>query len=121
MKELRRTLLLSYDTWFSYVIIAIGGGISFDEFKRNDVMSIAIMSKHSNRERQEPSSQWVVMAEQLIDKFVGKNMSMTYKFDNLTIDIPRAHGPNGNQIGSAQWIINGKIIITTETYEGKRE
>jgi hypothetical protein len=75
------------------------------------------MSEHSIQERQETSSQWVGMAGQLIDKFVGKNMSMTYDFDNLTINIPKAQGPDGNPIGSAEWIINGKIIITTETYD----
>ena len=100
----------------------MGGGISSDEFKRNDVISIAFMNEHSIRERQDTSSQWAQMAGQLIDKFVGKNMSMTYKFDNLTIDLPKAQGPDGSQIGSAQWIINGKIIITTETYDkSKRE
>ena len=26
---------------------------------------------------------------QLVDKLVGKNMAMTYNFDNLTIDIPK--------------------------------
>jgi hypothetical protein len=90
---------------------------SLDEFKRNDVMYIAFMNEQSNKERQETSGQWAGMAGQLIDKFVGKNMSMTYNFDNLTIDIPKAQGPDGNRIGSAQWIINGKIIITTETYD----
>jgi hypothetical protein len=80
------------------------------------------MNEHSNKERQEASGEWVGMAGQLIDKFVGKNMSMTYNFENLTIDIPKAQGPDGNRIGSAQWIINGKIIITTETYDkSKRE
>ena len=66
------------------------------------------------------SNQWTGMVGQPIDKFVGKNMSMTYKFDNLTIDIPKAEGPNGNQMGGARWIINGKIIITTETYDKSR-
>jgi hypothetical protein len=44
-------------------------------------------------------------------------MSLTYDFDNLTIDIPNAHGPGGDYVGSAKWIINGKIVITTETYD----
>jgi hypothetical protein len=93
-----------------------------DEFKRNDVMHITFMNEQSNKERQETSDHWAAMAGQLIDKFVGKNMSMTYNFENLTIDIPKAQGPDGNRIGSAQWIINGKIIITTETYDkSKRE
>jgi hypothetical protein len=57
------------------------------------------------------------MTGQLIDKFVGKNMSMTYDFDNLTINIPKAQGQEGSTIGSAEWIIKGKITITTEAYD----
>jgi hypothetical protein len=44
-------------------------------------------------------------------------MSMTYEFDNLTIDIPSARGPGGTDIGGAEWKINGKVTITTETYQ----
>jgi len=33
---------------------------------------------------------WAEIIEQLIDKLVGKNMSMTYDFQKLTIDVPRA-------------------------------
>ena len=52
-----------------------------------------------------------------IQEFVGKNMSMTYDFQKLTIDIPKAEGPGGKHIGSVQWAINGRIIITTEAYD----
>ena len=44
-------------------------------------------------------------------------MSMTYNFDNLVIDIPRAEGPGGQSIGSAKWTINGRLIITTEAHK----
>ena len=54
---------------------------------------------------------------QLTDKLTGKNMSMTYEFENFTIDIPSARGPGGRDIGSAEWKINGKIIITTEAFK----
>jgi hypothetical protein len=42
---------------------------------------------------QETSNQWAGIAGQIIDKLIGKNMSMTYDFQKLTIDIPKAEGP----------------------------
>jgi hypothetical protein len=44
-------------------------------------------------------------------------MSMTYEFGDLTIDIPSARGPGGKDIGGVEWKINGKITVTTETYQ----
>ncbi len=44
-------------------------------------------------------------------------MSMTYDFQNLIIDIPKAEGPGGKLMGSVQWTINGKITITSEAYD----
>jgi hypothetical protein len=66
---------------------------------------------------QETSNQWAGIAGQIIDKLIGKNMSMTYDFQKLTIDIPKAEGPGGKHMGSVQWTINGKIIITSEAYD----
>jgi hypothetical protein len=66
---------------------------------------------------QETSNQWAGIAVQIIDKLIGKNMSMTYDFQKLTIDIPKAEGPGGKHMGSVQWTINGKIIITSEAYD----
>ena len=43
-------------------------------------------------------------------------MSMTYDFQHLTIDMPKAEGPGGD-IGNVLWTINGKITITCEAYE----
>jgi hypothetical protein len=64
----------------------------------------------------ESTNKWAEIAEELIDRIVGKNMSMTYDFQHLTIDMPKAEGPGGH-MGSVQWIINGKITITCEAYE----
>lgn len=89
--------------------------------KGNDAIFITIMNERSIKKRQETSSQWGGTAGQLIDNFVNKKMSMAYDFDNLTIDIPKAHGPNGDYIGSAKWVINGKIVITTETYDKSKD
>jgi hypothetical protein len=66
---------------------------------------------------QRPPDKWAELIEQLIDRLIGKNMSMTYDFQKLTIDIPKAEGPGGEHIGSVQWTINGKIIITSEVYD----
>jgi hypothetical protein len=63
------------------------------------------------------SSHWSEVVGQLMEKITGKNMSMIYEFDNLTIDIPSARGPGGRDLGGVQWKINGKVTITTETYQ----
>jgi len=64
----------------------------------------------------ESTNKWAEIAGQLIDRIVGKNMSMTYDFQHLAIDMPKAEGPGG-YMGSVQWTINGKITITCEAYE----
>ena len=63
------------------------------------------------------SSHWTEVVGQLMEKLTGKNMSMNYEFDDLTIDIPSARGPGGRDLGGVQWKINGKFTITTETYQ----
>ena len=63
------------------------------------------------------ANHWAEVIGQLMEKLTGKNMRMTYEFDDLTIDIPSARGPGGQDIGGAEWKINGKITITTETYQ----
>ena len=47
-------------------------------------------------------------------------MSMTYDFQHLTIDMPKAKGPDGMHMGSVQWTINGRITITCEAYEKEK-
>ena len=64
----------------------------------------------------ESTNKWAEIAGQLIDRLVDKNMSMTYDFKQLTIDMPKAEG-SGGHVGSVLWTINGKITITCEAYE----
>jgi hypothetical protein len=47
----------------------------------------------TDKPTQETPNQWAEIAGQIIDKLIGKNMSMTYDFQKLTIDIPKAEGP----------------------------
>ena len=60
------------------------------------------------------ASEWSELIKELIDKLTGKDMAVTYEFSNLEIDMPRASGPGGKEIGSAKWKINGKFVISTE-------
>jgi hypothetical protein len=87
-------------------------------------ITTTIMSQNTNysnekrqQQQQQGSSQWAEVIGQVFDKITGKNMSMTYNFDNLVIDIPRAEGPGGQSIGSAKWTINGRLILTTEAHK----
>ena len=60
------------------------------------------------------ASQWVEMLTQLVDKITGKDVSITYRFDNLQINVPKATGPKGQELGSAKWNINGKVVIHSQ-------
>ena len=51
-----------------------------DEFKSNEVVSIKFMKRQPNEEDLETSGQWAWMTGLIIDKFIGKTMSMTYDF-----------------------------------------
>jgi hypothetical protein len=71
----------------------------------------------SSQDLQQASSQWAEIVGQLFDRLTGKGASVTYSFDNLVIDLPKAQGPGGQDMGSAKWTVNGKVIITAETHE----
>ena len=60
---------------------------------------------------------WTELVSQLIDKLTGKDLAITYEFDGLEIEIPKATGPGGKEIGSAKWKIDGKIVISTEVQD----
>lgn len=53
------------------------------------------------------------MVEKILDKLVSKDVAVTYTFDHLQIDVPQARGPGGKDLGSAKWIVDGKIVIAT--------
>jgi hypothetical protein len=69
------------------------------------------------QQQQQSSSQWSEMIGQVIEKLTGKNMSTTLSFEDLEVDIPRAQGPGGRDLGSAKWTINGKLVWTTEAHK----
>ena len=57
---------------------------------------------------QSQSSHWTEVVGQLMENLTGKNMSMTYEFDDLTIDIPSARGPGGRD---SWWRYNGRLMV----------
>ena len=71
------------------------------------------MNEHTSSQ----SSHWTEVVGQLMENLTGKNMSMNYEFDDLTIEVPSARGPGGRDLGGVQWKINGKVTIITETYQ----
>ncbi|HEU4822337.1 MAG TPA: C2H2-type zinc finger protein [Nitrososphaeraceae archaeon] len=66
---------------------------------------------------QQLASQWSQIVGQVLESVAGKNMSTTINFQNLEIDIPRARGPSGRDLGSAKWTVNGKVVWTTELHK----
>ena len=60
------------------------------------------------------ASNWSEIVKDLVEKLTGKDMVVTYDFDNLEFDIPKATGPGGQEIGSAKWKINGRFVMSTQ-------
>jgi len=63
---------------------------------------------------QDGASQLPEIIKQVVDKLTGKNMEVTYDFQNLEVDVPRVEGPEGKELGSVKWKINGKFILSTQ-------
>ena len=59
-------------------------------------------------------SHWSDILKEVVDKLIGKNMDVTYNFENFEIDVPKATGPDGRELGSAKWKINGKFVFSTQ-------
>ena len=66
---------------------------------------------------EQSASQWSDILKEVVDKLTGKNMEVTYDFQNLEVDVPRVEGPEGQEIGSVKWKINGKFILSTQLLE----
>ena len=67
--------------------------------------------------QQQQASQWSQMIEQVLESVSEKNVSTTIEFRSLEVDIPRAQGPDGRDLGSAKWTLNGKVVWTTELHK----
>jgi hypothetical protein len=66
---------------------------------------------------QHATSLWSQMAGQVLESLTDKNMTATMELQNIEIDVPKAQGPDGRDLGGAKWIVNGKIVWTTELHK----
>lgn len=73
--------------------------------------------EEASKKVQEGASQLPEIITQVVDKLTGKNMEVTYDFQNLEVDVPRVTGPEGKEIASAKWKINGKLVLSTQLLE----
>jgi hypothetical protein len=74
-------------------------------------------SSNTGQGQQQQASQWSQMIGHVLESISGQNMSTTLDFRSLEVDIPKAQGPDGRDLGSAKWTINGKIVWTTELHK----
>ena len=76
--------------------------------------------KTQQDEEQKVQSQWAQVVSQVMEKVVsGTNMSTTIEFDNLVVDVPKATGPDGRDLGGATWKLNSKVVWTTEAHSDR--
>lgn len=82
----------------------------------NQLNSNTDTNQDSQEDNSSKTTQWVELISALFDRLTGKEAVITYEFDQLVIDIPKAAGPGGKELGSAKWTINGKLIIKAEAH-----
>lgn len=71
----------------------------------------------SNSKTSKTPGQWADLLADLFDRLTGKEAEVTYTFEDLEIKVPEAVGPDGKNLGSARWTINGKILIKAEAHK----
>jgi hypothetical protein len=73
--------------------------------------------EEAGKKIQEGASHLPEIIKHVVDNFTGKNMEVTYDFQNLEVDVPRVTGPEGKEIVSAKWKLNGKFVLSTQLLE----
>jgi hypothetical protein len=76
-------------------------------------MSENSQQSDESSQMQQKASHWSELISKVIEKVIDKDVSVTYTFDHLEIDVPSAHGPGGRELGGAKWVVNGRITIAT--------
>lgn len=92
--------------------------VSYNDYKLYRTQIYVVNPKQQNPPSEvsnkiEGPSQLPEIIKQVVDKLTGKDMEVTYDFQNLQIDVPRVSGPGGKELGSARWKINGKFVLST--------
>ncbi|MDN5846017.1 MAG: hypothetical protein L0H53_07060 [Candidatus Nitrosocosmicus sp.] len=66
---------------------------------------------------QKVSEQAPSVIDQILNKLTGRHASITYTFEDFRINMPKAEGPQGSQIGGGELSIRGSIKITGELHK----
>lgn len=80
----------------------------------NTTKETSEITKQIGEKIEQNASHWSDILKEVVDKLTGMNMDVTYNFENFEIDVPKATGPDGRNLGSAKWKINGKFIFSTQ-------
>ena len=80
----------------------------------NTTKETSEITKQIGEKIEQNASHWSDILKEVVDKLTGKNMDVTYNFENFEIDVPKATGPDGRELGSAKWKINGKFVFSTQ-------
>ncbi len=75
------------------------------------------LNNNLNKITHKISEEGVPILEQLVEKLTGKSAVVTYSFDNLKIEMPRAQGHEGCQICSGDLTVNGTIRISAVVHK----
>ena len=102
-------------------IVFLGRGYP-TSYKSKVVRNIGMIQQNYEDQQQgqkiqRSMSAWSQMAGQALESLTDKNMTATMELQNIEIDVPKARGPDGRDLGSAKWIVNGKIVWTTELHK----
>ena len=80
----------------------------------NTTKETSEITKQIGEKIEQNASHWSDILKEVVDKLTGKNMDVTYNFENFEIDVPKATGPDGRELGGAKWKINGKFVFSTQ-------
>ncbi|WP_186434134.1 hypothetical protein [Candidatus Nitrosocosmicus arcticus] len=75
------------------------------------------LNNNLNKITHKISEEGAPILEQLIEKLTGKGAIITYSFNNLNIEMPKAQGPEGRQLGGGKLTVNGTIRISAEVHK----
>lgn len=53
---------------------------------------------------------WPDLAEGLYERLTGRGTAITYRFDQMDIEVP---GSTGSDVSRAHWTLSGALTITT--------
>ena len=70
-------------------------------------------SSQSSNSSNERSPDWSDLIARTIERLTGKDLQISYIFDNLELEVPKTIDTIEKNMGSAKWKVNGMLTIST--------